>query len=314
MIFEPDETDRLRRAETSDIRNRLARQISMFVGDEDERMTSLPGLSFAKVRKPMPRSSYLYEPSISMIVRGSKRVQLGGTTYLYDESRFLLTSVDLPTVTEVLEATEASPYLSLLMRLNLPVAREMIAEMGGPEAPLPGGTTGMSTGPATVDLFDAIERLVRLLDHPQDLEHIGALIQREIIYRILTSPAGVRFRQTVMLGTRSQRTAKAISWLRDNYAQSMSIANLAEHAGMGISTLHHHFREITSMSPLQYQKHLRLHEARRILRSENVDAAIAALRVGYESPTQFNREYRRMFGASPIQDVTSFRMSQSGLD
>lgn len=314
MIFEPDEIDRRRRDETFTIRYRLAHQISMFVGDEQERMTALPGLSFAKVRRPMPPTSYLYEPSLSMIIRGSKRVQLGGTTYLYDESRFLLTAVDLPTVTEVLEATESSPYLSLLMRLNLPVARKMIAEMGLRDVPLTAGTTGMSTGPATLDLFDAIERLLRLLDHPQDLEHLGALIQREIIYRILTSSAGARFRQTVMLGTRSQRTAKAISWLRDNFAKPMNVANLAEYAGMGTSTLHHHFREITSMSPLQYQKHLRLHEARRMLRSENVDAAIVAFRVGYESPTQFNREYRRMFGAPPIQDVASFRMSLSCLE
>ena len=314
MIFEPDETDRQRRAETSDIRKRLACQISLFVGDEEERATSLPGLSFAKVRTPMPPASYLYEPSISMIVRGSKRVQLGGITYVYDASRFLLTAVDLPTVTEVLEATEASPYLSLLMRLNLPLAREVIADVGATESTLPDGTAGMSTGPATVDLFDAIERLVRLLDYPRDLEHLGALIQREIIYRILTSSAGVRFRQTVMLGTRSQRTAKAISWLRDNYAKSMRIADLAERAGMGISTLHHHFHQMTAMSPLQYQKHLRLHEARRILRAENIDAATAAISVGYESPTQFNREYRRMFGAPPIQDVTPIRTSLKEFD
>jgi AraC-like DNA-binding protein len=307
MILEPDPTDRLRRKETEPIRAGLAERAAAFVGNDGERATSLPGLSFAKLTAPTPPSSYLYDPSLSMILRGRKRVRLGGSTYVYDESRFLLTAVNLPTVTEVLEASPEAPYVSLLMKLDLQAARQMIAdmEMRGADRPVSG--TAMATGPATLELFDAIKRLVDLLDKPGDLVHLGTLIQREVIYRILTSPAGARFRETVLIGTQSQRTARAIAWLRENYAQPLKVEDLAKRAGMGVSTLHHHFRAMTAMSPLQYQKHLRLHEARRILLSENVDAVTAAVRVGYESASQFNREYRRMFGAPPIRDVTPLR-------
>jgi len=307
MIFEPDETDRRRREETAAIRARLAPRIESFVGNDEERPATLPGLSFARVTAPTPPMSYLYEPSIAMIVRGSKRVQLGGTTYFYDESRFLLTAINLPTVTQVLEASPELPYISLLMRLDMQAARQMIADVDMHDASAPMAGSAMATGPATVELFDAVSRLVDLLDQPRDLPHLGTLIQREIIYRILASSAGARFRETVLLGTQSQRTAKAIAWLRENYTQPLKVEALAELANMGLSTLHHHFRALTSMSPLQYQKHLRLHEARRILLSENVDAATAALRVGYESASQFSREYRRMFGSPPIRDVAQLR-------
>ncbi|GHU18510.1 AraC family transcriptional regulator [Betaproteobacteria bacterium] len=306
MIFELDEADRRRRQETEQIRAGLAHRVATFVGEGEER-TTLPGLSFSKVRAPTPPTSYLYDPCISMIIRGRKRVQLGGTTYVYDESRFLLTAVNLPTITEVLEASPEAPYISLLMKLDLQAARQMIADVDTHETNMPAGGTAMATGPATIELFDAIKRLIDLLDKPKDLAHLGVLIQREIIYRILTSPAGARFRETVLLGTQSQRTAKAIAWLRENYTQPLRIEGLAELASMGVSTLHHHFRAMTAMSPLQYQKHLRLHEARRILLGENIDAFTAAVRVGYESASQFNREYRRMFGASPIRDVTPLR-------
>lgn len=305
MIFQLNAADDARRAETAAIREGLARRIEEFLGDDIERMTSLPGLSFAKVQEPTLPGSYLYEPSISMIIRGRKRVKLGTTTYIYNESRFLLTAVNLPTVTEVLDASPEAPYVSLLMRLDLQTARQVMADVdssgieGGPVTGI-----AMATGPATLELFDAVARLIKLMDKPQDLLHVGPLIQREIIYRILVSSAGLRFRETIIAGTQSQRTAKAIAWLRENYMQPFRIEDLAALAGMGVSTLHHHFRAMTAMSPLQYQKHLRLHEARRILLTESVDATTAAVRVGYESATQFNREYKRSFGAPPMRDVS----------
>jgi hypothetical protein len=240
MIFEPDETDRRRRKETEQIRTGLAPRIAAFVGDAEERTTSLPNLSFALVRKPTSPASYLYDPCISMIIQGKKRVQLGGTTYVYDESRFLLTAVNLPTTTEVLEASPKVPYLSLLLRLDLQAARQMIAGVDMHESSRSVGGPAMATGPATIELFDAIKRVVDLLDNPKDLLHLGTLIQREIIYRILTSSAGAHFRETVLLGTQSQRTAKAITWLRENFAQPLRIEDLADMADMGVSTLHHH--------------------------------------------------------------------------
>ena len=309
MIVELTEEDRLRRRETEQTRARLAESITAFMGGQNECMTPVPGLSFAQVRELTPPMSYLYEPCLSLIVRGSKRVVLGETTYVYDESRFLLTSVNLPTVTEVLQASRETPYISILMRLDLHMARRLIAdiEQNGPHSPLKG--PGMATGPATPELFDAVARLLSLMDKPRDLPHLGKLIQQEMLYRILTSPAGARLRDTVLSGTRSHQTAKAIAWLRENYTRPLKIEALATLAGMGQSTLHHHFRMMTAMSPLQYQKQLRLHEARRLLIGEQVDAATAAIRVGYESVTQFNREYRRMFGAPPIKDVKGLRTS-----
>jgi AraC-like DNA-binding protein len=197
------------------------------------------------------------------------------------------------------------------MRLDLQMARQVMADVDSQSPATPAKGAAMATGPATVELFDAVARLIRLLDKPQDLIHVGPLIQREILYRILTSSAGRRFRETIMTGTQSQRTARAIAWLRENYTQPLRIDELAALANMGVSTLHHHFRAMTAMSPLQYQKHLRLHEARRILLGEEVDAATAALRVGYESATQFNREYKRIFGAPPMRDINQHRMAES---
>jgi len=305
MIFELNEADDIRRVETAPIREQLAKRIEEYLGDDTERMTSLPGLSFARVSEPTLPASYIYEPSISMIIRGCKRVRLGVTTYLYNESRFLLTAVNLPTVTEVLDATPEAPYISLLMRLDLQTARLVMADLdsSGVNGPITG--IAMATGPATVELFDAVARLIKLTENPQDLTHIGPLIQREIIYRILVSTAGLRFRETIIAGTQSNRIAKAIAWLRENYMRPVKIVELASLAGMGVSTLHHHFRAMTAMSPLQFQKNLRLHEARRILLTESVDATTAAVRVGYESATQFSREYKRSFGAPPMRDVSS---------
>lgn len=307
MIVELGEEDRKRSKDTERVRGELAEKIMAFLGGQNERMTPASGLSFARVCEYTPPMSYLYEPSLSLIIRGRKRVKLGETTYIYDESRFLLTSVNLPTVTEVLQASAEAPYISLLMRLDLQMARQLMAdiEQHGPHSPVKG--PGMATGPATPELFDAIARLIAIFDKPRDLPHLGKLIQQEILYRILTSPAGGRLRETVLTGTRSHRTAKAITWLRENFDKPLKMAELAAFVGMGQSTLHHHFRMVTAMSPLQYQKHLRLHEARRMLIGENVDAATAAVRVGYESVTQFSREYRRMFGAPPIKDVKGLR-------
>lgn len=306
-MIEPEEIDRRRREETADVREALARQIDALFGGEDGSVTPLPRVTFTKSSRPSPPIFGLYDPSISIIIRGSKRVRLVGTTWVYDESRFLVTAVNLVTESEILEASPAKPYLSLLIKPDLQAARRMLADVEVHDSGAADGTSGIATGPATPELFDAISRLVTLLDNRVDLPYLGALIEREIIYRILTSSAGARFRDTVLLGTKSQKTAKAISWLRENYTQPLSVAALAKLAGMGVSTLHHHFRAMTELSPLQYQKHLRLHEARRLLIAEPIDAATAALRVGYESPTQFNREYRQMFGAPPIRDVAPLR-------
>lgn len=285
--------------------------IARLLDDHDDLVTSIPGLTLNRRTSVSAPGSYLYEPSLSMIVQGSKRVVLGDATYLYDESRFLLTAVNLPTITQVLAATPEEPYISILLTLDLVAAKQMIADVDLAERDAAAEGTGMATGPATAALFGALTRLIELLDTPKDIPILGDLIQREFLYRVLTSPAGARLRQIVRLGTQGNRIACAINWLRDNYARPLRIEELAEASGMGVSTLHHHFRLLTAMSPLQFQKHLRLHEARRLMLSEELDAGNASLRVGYESATQFNREYRRLFGAPPMRDVKALRLTSA---
>ncbi|ALM85982.1 AraC family transcriptional regulator [Bordetella sp. N] len=304
---EPDDVDRDRRKETEAIRTRLAARVSEFVGDNEERRSALPSLSFAKVLEPTAPSAYVYEPSISLIVRGRKRVRLGSETYVYDASRFLLTAVNLPTVTQVLEATPDEPYISMLIRLDLREVRLTIADIATRSGWKAATGSAMATGPASIELFGAVERLVEMLHIPDDLAHLGRLIEKEIIYRVLRGPAGARLWNIAMTGTQSHKAAAAVSWLRENFTCPLSVERLAGLAEMGVSTLHHHFRAMTAMSPLQFQKQLRLHEARRLLLGEDIDAATAATRVGYESVTQFNREYRRLFGAPPIRDVAPLR-------
>ncbi len=193
------------------------------------------------------------------------------------------------------------------LKIEMPVVRELLGreEMQAVEAP--SDRPAMSAGRASVEFLDACCRLLRLLETPQDAPFLGDLIQREIIYRLLRSDEGARLRSIATLGQQSHRTAKAIAWITANYAKPLRVEQLAEIAGMGVSTLHHHFRVLTSMSPLQYQKQLRLQAARARMLAEDLDAASAAFEVGYESASQFNREYSRFFGRPPLRDVRNLR-------
>src|SRR5213079_3042023 len=224
-------------------------------------------------------------------------------------AHFLLTAVDLPIVSWVAEATEEVPCLVLSLKLDMSMVRELLAleEIHVEEAPP--DSPAMSTGETTPELLDACCRLVDLLDSPEDIPFLSGLIQREIIYRILRGPEGARLRAVATLGHQSHRTAKAVAWITANYAKPLRVEELAQIASMGVSTLHHHFRMLTAMSPLQYQKQLRLQAARSLMLNSGRDAASAAFEVGYESPTQFNREYSRFFGQPPTRDVRALRSS-----
>ena len=248
-----------------------------------------------------------YEPSVTVIAQGRKRVELGRTTFIYDASRFLLTSVDLPVVSRVIEASEEVPCLALSLKLEMPVVRELLSREEIQVAEAPSDSPGMATGETTVEFLSACCRLVDLLDTPRDIPFLSGLIQREIIYRILRGAEGARLRAIATLGEQSHRTAKAIAWIRANYAKPLRVEDLAEIAGMGVSTLHHHFRALTAMSPLQYQKQLRLQAARGRMLMDGLDAASAAFEVGYESASQFNREYSRFFGQPPMRDIRTLR-------
>jgi AraC-like DNA-binding protein len=232
---------------------------------------------------------------------------LGSETYEYGAGSFVLTAVDLPTIAQVLDGSEFYPFLSIMLKLDLAVVQEVGGEIDLHGLRASGIPSAMAVGSVTADLLDAIMRLAALSDTPRDIPIMGRLVLREVVYRLLVGPAGARLRQIAIQGTQCHRIAGVIAWLRRHHAEPVRIEALAEMAAMGVSTFHHHFSAITRMSPLQYQKQIRLHEARRLLLTEPVDAGTAAFRVGYESVTQFSREYRRLFGNPPIRDISLLR-------
>lgn len=284
-------------------RHRMRETVERHLPQDGSLTSAVPGLSLHRRASPMAPNASLYEPSFAFIITGAKRVLLGNEAYLYNQDHFLLTSVGLPTIVQVLDASASAPYVSFKLDIDLDLARDLIAEIDKFGYASEHGGPGIAIGPVTPDIASAAMRLLELLDNPVDIPILDKSIQREILYRIMTGPVGGRLREVVQLGTTTNRVSAAIRWLRDHYDQPIRIETLASIAGMGESTLHHHFRAVTAMSPLQYQKHLRLHEARRIMIADRSDAGSAALRVGYESVTQFNREYRRLFGAPPKADV-----------
>ncbi len=242
-----------------------------------------------------------------MVTQGRKEIQIGGQTVFYDSSRYLLTSIDLPTVTRVAEASVAQPCLAATLKLDISIVREFLSREEFGSSHLRADNPGMSTVPATSDFLGAWCRMLDLLLHPADIPFLSGLIEREIVYRVLRGPEGASLRAVATSGDQSHRTAKAIAWIKTHYTKPLRVEELAEIAGMAVSTLHHRFRALTGMSPLQYQKQIRLQAARALMLADDVDAATVAFEVGYESASQFNREYSRLFGQPPVRDVRNLR-------
>ncbi|WP_051953762.1 AraC family transcriptional regulator [Xenophilus azovorans] len=305
MLAKNEEIDRSEEIRLA--RAEIARIVDRYCATQGDGPTPVPGLAVGRATAPIPPTSYVFEPSLCISARGSKRVRLGQETFVYDEDNFLLTTFGLPSIIEVSQASDATPYTALQIELDLPMARQVISDLDVRGIVSHPGGPGMATGPVDADLLDAVVRLVRLLERPGDIPFLQALVHREILYRILLGPTAARLRQLVQIGTQTSRVARAIERLRRDFTKRLSVDELAEESGMGVSTLHHHFRELTTMSPLQFQKQLRLHEARRLMLNEDADAASAAFQVGYESVTQFSREYRRQFGAPPARDIKAMR-------
>jgi len=271
--------------------------------------TPISGLTFFRREAPMPPTICLVEACIVLVVQGEKQMLAGGEAYPYNINRFLITSLDIPANSQVVTASPDNPCLGLVLKLDLRTMAELIAQGG---LPLPEDRSSdreavIGLGTVTPMLLEPFKRMLDLLDEPSAIPILAPLIEREIHYRLLMSDQAARLQQIASVGSQGHRVAKAIDWLKVNYTETLRIDDLASHVRMSPSSLHHHFRQLTAMSPLQYQKWLRLNEARRLMLNEDSDAASAAFEVGYESPSQFSREYTRLFGAPPKRDIEGLR-------
>jgi len=288
-------------------REALGASIARWTDQGDHIETAVPGLALWRRTQPTQPASGMYEPSICLIAQGAKRVLLGDDTYVYDVHHFLITSVDLPTVWQIIDASREKPCLGLVLKLDLREISQLMVDSHLPPPPAQQSSRGMATGEVTLPLLTAFQRMLDLLAEPKDIPVLAPIIQREISYRLLVGDQGARLRQMALAGSQSHQIARAIDWLKGNFTRPLRIDDLAVQVNMSTSTFHHHFRALTAMSPLQYQKWLRLNEARRLMLTERLDAASAAFQVGYESSSQFSREYSRLFGAPPLRDITNLR-------
>ncbi|MFW0950229.1 AraC family transcriptional regulator N-terminal domain-containing protein [Vibrio parahaemolyticus] len=286
---------------------KLAKLIDRWTGDANHYDTPISGLRFSRWTTPTPPTSYTHNPSICLIAQGRKRVLLGEESFIYDANHFLISSVDLPIIANIIEASEEQPYLGLIMELDLTEISQLIVDSELAFTQAKEAQKGIAVGELSESLLDAFVRLAELLDEGQNIKILAPIIKREIFYRLLMSEQGTRLHQIVTAGSHSHQIAKAINWLKNNFVKPLSVGDLASYTGMSKSSFYTHFRSMTSMTPLQFQKKLRLSEARRLMLTENLDAMAATFKVGYESPSQFSREYRRLFGAPPSKDIKSLR-------
>ncbi|MDP3480934.1 MAG: AraC family transcriptional regulator [Desulfoprunum sp.] len=290
----------------------LGKSIARWTDKGELYTTALPDLALFRREEPTEPISGMYEPSICLVAQGAKRVLLGDDTYVYDTHHYLITSVHLPTVMQIIEASREKPFLGLRLKLDLREISQLMVDSNLPPPRQQQSSRGMATGEVTLPLLTAFQRLIDLLAEQQDIPILAPIIQREIIYRLLIGDQGARLRQIASAGSQGHQIARVIDWLKDNYTRPIRIEDLAKQVNMSASTFHHHFRALTAMSPLQFQKLLRLNEARRLMLIEPLDATTAAFQVGYESTSQFSREYSRLFGAPPLRDITNLRQMVTG--
>jgi AraC-like DNA-binding protein len=285
----------------------LARVVARWTDGVDQFATAIPNLTFYRHEAPTPPRNCMVPPSVALVVQGAKHALLGDDVYAYDIRRFLITSLDMPAMMQVIEASPARPYLGLALKLDLRVIAELMVESSLPPPHDQLTDRGMVVGETTPALLNAFKRLLDLLDEPEAIPVIAPLVQREILYRLLMGDQGMRLWQIASVGSHGHRIARAIDWLKSNYARPLRVDDLAAYVQMSASTFHHHFRLLTAMSPLQFQKWLRLHEARQLMLAQDLDVSTAAFQVGYESPSQFSREYSRLFGEPPRRNIEGLR-------
>lgn len=266
--------------------------------------TGIPGVSAIRVSRPGDElTQALHRPAVCLIAQGAKRVMLRDETYAYDPRRVLVFSVDLPISAQVTEATLAKPYACFRLDIDPVEIADLVMQGATAERPGDDVSRGLFLTAATPELLDAVLRLMRLSRSPRDIRLLAPLMTREILIRLLQGPEGHRLAGIGRADAHVSRVAKAIAWLKENRAEPVKVEDLARRVHMSTSSFHQHFRDVTAMSPLQFQKQLRLQEARRLMLAEGADAASASHRVGYQSPSQFSREYARQFGAPPARDI-----------
>jgi AraC-like DNA-binding protein len=292
-------------------REELAEQIARLV-TEDGNVEAAPGLDLFRYSAPTGPVYAVNEPSFCIIVQGSKELLLGSELYRYDASRYLLVSAGLPVVGRILEGTKERPYLAVRIGLDPAVVTAVLMDNGLLAARAGRAIKAMAVSQLDADLLDSVVRLVRLVDSPRDYAALAPLAIREIVFRLALGEQGERLCQIALSAGRTHRIARAIELVRKSYDKPLRVPSLARQLGMSTSGLHHHFKAVTAMSPLQFQKQLRLQEARRLLLAGDFDAATAGYQVGYDDASQFSREYKRFFGEPPMRDVERLRDSQAG--
>ncbi len=286
--------------------NELGKQIARIVRDEGV-VEALPGLNLSRRATPTELGHVVWPTSLCVIAQGSKEVLLGDERYHYDPAHYLIATATLPVASRIIEASPEQPYLGLVLKLDPALVSSVMAEADSLTLHSQAAVKAINVSPLGAELLDAVVRLVRLIDTPQEARFLAPLIKREIIYRLLVGEQGSRLRYVTGTGSNPQRIAEAIARLHQEFDQPLRMEEMACTLGMSVSSFHHHFKEVTSMSPLQFQKHLRLQEARRLMLGDHLDATSAGSRVGYDDTSHFNREYKSLFGVPPRRDVERLR-------
>lgn len=287
------------------------KEIAEFIVDQtagvSHLQTSIPGLHLHCFDTPTPLENYFLEPSLCIIFQGSKRVILGEIDCVYDRGNYFVTLLDLPLFAQIVKANPSRPYVGMTLQLDRKLITELVLEDQLPTPAKGGPGPALEVAALSEPMAQVVRRLIHLLSEPELIPALSPLVQKEILARLLTGEFGPRIRQVATEGSRAQQIAKVVEWIKSHPTERLSIGDLANRSGMSVSSFHQHFRALTALSPIQFQKRFRLNEARRLMLIEKLDAATAAFQVGYESPSQFSREYHRLFGFPPSRDIKNLR-------
>jgi AraC-like DNA-binding protein len=290
-------------ADRAELAERIARALP-----RDGTVYPQPGLNLARFARPTELHHGFYEPCFCVIAQGAKTLTLGEDVFRYDPAHYMIATVGVPMTAQVVEASPERPYLSLRLELDPAVVASVMIESDLVQSRGDGGVKAVDVSTLDADLLDATVRLLRLIDRPAEYGAIALLVIREIVYRLLTGAQGSRMRHLATFGGEAHRMVRAVRKLRQNFDKPLRIESIARELGMSLSGFHAHFKAVTAMSPLQFQKQIRLQEARRLMLSEKLDAAEAGYKVGYDDASHFSRDYKRHFGEPPIRDVERLRV------